>query len=190
LTVDDIAKIEQTLEIKLPEELKQKYLSSELDEVDDIETLGLDDYLNKPEELKNVLIRDPSKLIKLNLRLRKNGLFKRPFHPCHFAIGYEWKTDYYFIDLRDCPLKAYCAMNNKSWAYNPDDLSGNILCTPSPGLDTFLESNVLKYVEGAKKRKTDEEAGIPEREYTAEETYAFLQGIKDRIPKENWSDGE
>jgi hypothetical protein len=56
LTVDDIATIEQALDIRLPEELKQKYLSSELDEVDNIETLGLGDYLNKPEELKSGLL--------------------------------------------------------------------------------------------------------------------------------------
>ena len=185
MTIEEVEKIEQMLDIKLPEELRQKYLSPELDELDAIETLGLEDYLNKPSELKNYLIRDSNKLIKLNLRLRKNGLFKKPFHPSHFAIGYTRKTNYYFIDLRDPKVIVYSAMNNKSWAYSVDNLAHNILMSPNLGFDDFLELYPLSSLKIAQRAKARKEAGIPERQPNTDEVYAFLQGIQDRIPKEN-----
>ncbi|NCB53034.1 MAG: hypothetical protein EOM54_14340 [Clostridia bacterium] len=163
MTINDIKKIEQTLDITLPAKLVKTYLANE--------TEGANEF----EKLRGYFITDADTLIRLNQRLRTRGLFKKPFSKEHFAIGYAFKTNYYLIDLKDENLYVYLVMNNKTWAYRPDNIIEN-----ERGKLDFHISQTIMHIEMLRNAKRREELGIPAPAATAEETYKMLDEMWER----------
>lgn len=171
MKIEDVNKIEQSLGVKLPGELVDKYLSDFLD--------GIEEF----PEMTGYFIMDPDLLIKINLRLRKHGLQKRPFHYYYYAIGYNYKTNYYLIDLRETPIKVYCVENNRTWEYRPDNLSDNLLLSLDPGLNSYLQTYVLSHFNWKREEKARLDANNKERKQSADDIYAFLEKIQERARK-------
>ena len=160
---NDIKQIETALNMNLPDELVKIYTSNLLD--------GIEDY----PRIKGYFIMEPQIIIRINLRLRDKGLWKKPFPKYFFAIGYPWENEYYLVDLRENPLRVFMVKKNKTWAYDPDDLSKNTVhIPPHEGLDPYIETCVLSSLRSEQNRKHREELGIPEPKYTAKDVCEFL----------------
>ncbi len=174
---DDINKIESALNIKLPKELVDQYMSTDFDDLDRIEELGLTGYRNF-DFLNSLFIRDPERLIKINQRLRKRGIFKKPWKDQYFAIGYNGKSsNYYFINLTDSRVVVYLTNRTKEWAYDPNNLTNNLILSAPNGLQDYLDCYLLLHLNGAKEEKARSDAGIPERVFTTQDVYDFLEKL-------------
>ncbi len=112
MNLEGIKKIEEELKIRLPESYKNVVL-------------------NNPygDELKYDIISkhfydDPDKLIKINKRLRKQGLQKREWLDNLFAIAY-YDSDYTFIRIDEGKESIYIA-DRGTYKYNPSNLKDNL----------------------------------------------------------------
>jgi len=176
MTIANIKQIEDTLSIAIPEELKEKYTSNILD--------GIEEF----PEIMGYFILNADEIIKMNQRLRKKGLWKNLFPEHLLAIGHD-RNEYYLVDLREKPLRVFRAMNNKTWAYNPDNLENNLVCSvpEREGLDTFIEVFTLSYLHMKREEKMRKELGIPAYETTGDETNKILEEMANgTFDEKNW----
>jgi hypothetical protein len=176
MTSDDIKQIERLLGMTLPEELVEKYTSNILE--------GIEEF----PELKGFFILEPKVLIQVNQRLRRKGLWKKPFPEHLFVIG-RAGNEYYLIDLREKPLRVFRVMNNKTWAYDPSDLEDNLVCSvpEQEGLSTFIKILPLSFLHMKREEKMRGELGVPGCELTGDEMNKMLDEMADgTFDEKNW----
>lgn len=84
---EDLIKIEDVLDVKLPLEYKEIMLNYPFKE-------------NEDEIGKRYLLNDADKIIEINQKLRKEGYKKKKKWPNHFyVIGEVTDNNYYFLNL-------------------------------------------------------------------------------------------
>lgn len=172
----DIKKIEAILNITIPEELANKYTSRLLD--------GIEDF----PDITALLILDPNTIISLNQKLRREGLWKKPFPKHLLAIGHD-KNQIYITNLHENPLRVFRLMNNTAWRYNPDNLEHNLVCSVPghEGLDTYVATFPLSFLRMKLEQKHQEELGLPEPEIAGDNAYTMLEQMAaSTFDKSNW----
>jgi len=169
MTLTDIKLIESGLSVNLPEELVEKYTSSLLD--------GIEEF----PEISGLFILEPSVIIDMNQKLRRKGLWKKPFPEHLFLIGYDGKNEYFLVDLRENPLRVFRVMNNKAWRYSPDNLENNLVCSVpgNEGIDSFIEILPLFHLRMKQDQEPANELKMSESETTGGNTYKMLEDIAD-----------
>jgi hypothetical protein len=155
MKTSDIKQIELALNVSLPDELAEKYTACLLD--------GIEEF----PEIAGLLILKPNDIININQKLRRKGLWKKPFPEHFFVIGYE-KNTFYLVDLREKPLRVFRVMNNNAWRYNPDYIENNLVCSvPNhEGLDSYIEILPSFHLQMKQKQKCSNELEIPKPEAT------------------------
>jgi len=176
MTLFDIEQIENTLSINLPEELKEKYTSNILD--------GIEEF----PEIMGYFMLNADEIIKMNQRLRKKGLWKKPFPEYLLVIGRDEGREYYIADLRESPLRVFRVMNNKTWAYDPEDLSKNtVLPPPHEGIGSYIESMPLFHLHLHREARLRKELGVPEPEISGDDMNKMLeQRANGTFREEDW----
>ena len=164
MTIAEIKQIETELNIILPEELVKKYSSSLLD--------GIEVF----PEVAELFFQEARTIVHTNSGLRRKGLWKKSFPNHLLVIGCGGNKEYYMVDLREKPLRVFRVMNNKTWAYDPNDLSKNIvLMLPHEGLDAYIETFPLFHLHMKQEHKRREEQGIPEYKPSGNEINRMLE---------------
>jgi len=178
MILDDIKKIETSLDVSLPEELVKKYRSNLLD--------GIEEF----PDIAGLFIMDSDVVIYYNQKLRREGLWKKPFPEHFFLIGYDGKNEYFLVDLRENPLRVFRVMNNKAWRYNPDNLENNLVCSvpDHEGIDSFIEILPLFHLRMNQDQKTVNEFEISESEIIGNDACKMLEQMTtDHFDTIDWS---
>lgn len=146
MTEQDFLMIEKELDITLPERYKKEAREAVL----------------RNTRYSNALWDDPKKIIKTNLRLRKNGIYgSEPLRNYHLVIGFIF-DHYAYINVSSDEDIQYQTDRTKTWRYAPDDSStaGNtMMCT----LHSYVE-HYMDFHRSDEKRKQN-----PSPQYTEEE---------------------
>ncbi|MBE6564593.1 MAG: hypothetical protein E7655_04920 [Ruminococcaceae bacterium] len=123
MTHEDFALIEKELDIVLPERYKKLALEAPL----------------KDTAYSNAFYDDPRKLIRTNLRLRKNGIYgSEPLWKNHLVVGFYF-DQYAYIDVSSEEDVHYKADRTKGFHYTPTDKEYNSLRFDLFGyIDIFL----------------------------------------------------
>jgi hypothetical protein len=169
MTITDIVKIENELCLTLPAELVECYMSNLLDGINNFPLIA------------NLFFLKPESIIRINKGLRASGLWGKDF-PAHLMIIGQEAEGYYAIDLRETPLRVYRFMDNDEWAFNPDDLDGNLTCSiiGKQGLSTYIESYPLSFLRSHREEEQRKKQGLPEVEMTSNEVYDWLNSLSRR----------
>lgn len=156
MTCEDFALIEKALDIVLPERYKKIALEAPL----------------KDTAYSDAFYDDPQKVIRTNLRLRKNGIYgSEPLRKNHLVVGF-CLGNYAYIDVSSDEDVHYLADRTKTWHYTPEDKTHNSMRIT---LQSYIDFKLLFH-------KSDmERANNPpqqqDRKVTTEQTYAFLAGM-------------
>ncbi len=162
MTHEDFALIEKELDIVLPERYKKIALEAPL----------------KDTDYSNAFYDDPRKVIRTNLRLRKNGIYgSEPLRKNHLVVNF-YLGEYIYIDVSSDEDVCYKADKTKRWRYTPEDEDHN---SKRLTLSDYLDMYLLFHEYDMRRKNNPPEK---EEKWTAEKTYAFLVSMWEDNKKE------
>ena len=108
MTEKDISIVESELNIVLPESYRTIIHEMKLQRTD----------------IGHIIIDNPKKVIEVNRRLRKTGIYGSvPLRQEHFVFSYDKNgCEYHFIDTTQSDSDVYLVNRSKMWSYVPDNL--------------------------------------------------------------------
>lgn len=175
MTKDDIKYIEEKLDIKLP----SIYLDIVTDKI-----------ARYPYIDTNNFFMNPKKIVSVNLRLRKNGIYGSvPLMKKHFVFGCMFPSSYFtynYIDLNEDNGDVYFAKKGKTFPYSPGVKTE--IYSPSSGgyIEVLLnqtEYTIDKLIEDANhseeryEKRRQEKLNGTAKNYTAEEIAIITNAV-------------